>query len=212
MIDTLTHLLESYLAWRAAPVEVYMGISPAAIGAIVAVGSTVLGSILNKPSGAEEAALRAGTEAGGAQAAELSRQTAARDFLEKLLRGQLGGDSQIDPNALFQFPESAGGPSFSIDQLMAQATAANKGAMLDRLLALAGAGGGAGAASTALTAGLGAESRERQGTTDLLQRLAFLFANSQSTQANQAASTSPLGSGNPVIFDPSGGFPIGSGV
>lgn len=172
----MIELVQAFIEWRSAPQDVLMSLGPLAIAAITAGGSALLNSILNKPSGAEESLLRRGNEAAAAQAEQLRQQTAQREFLFDLLRGQIEGELNIDPSILFQFPEEAGGPALDVDTLLAQVEAANRGAMLDRLLGLTGAPVGQGLAAQGLQAGLGAAERERSGMSNTLQNLALILA------------------------------------
>ena len=54
MMNELLNLWDAYLAWRMAPVEVYMGIPPLVAAALIGTGGTLLSGFLNRPSGAEE--------------------------------------------------------------------------------------------------------------------------------------------------------------
>lgn len=185
-----------------------MALGPlAAVG--ISAGSALLNHFLNKPSGAEEAALRTGNEASSAQAAELRRQTQSRQFLEDLLKGNLESGPNIDPLSLFKFPEAAGGSSFTDEQLMAMMTATNQGAMLDRLLGLAGAPVGQGLASQSLAAGLGAEQNQRDSRESLVSNIALALLQGGlgggSTTSAPAATTSPGLFINPLTGQPVSG-------
>lgn len=190
MMEFLQSAWEAYAAWRSAPVEVYMGLPPAIAAALIVGGSTLLNSQLNKPSGATKSAERAGADLSRAQADEVARQTEARAFLEALLRGEL--DGEIDPSVLFQFPDAAGGPALDRETLLAQLTAGNRGAMLDRLLGLAGAGSlGQGGAVAGLNAGATANALGNQSTQQTLQNIALQLLTQRSgpQPVNQAANT-----------------------
>jgi len=113
-------------------------------GAVIgAVAPTLLDSLFGGPSGAERQATANQSQLAQTQMQSQQQQNRISQFLEQLAMGQIqnGPDREGLEAAMFQFPDSAGGPTADPAQLLAAMMAGNQGGMIELLQSLAGKGG-----------------------------------------------------------------------
>ena len=93
------------------------------------------------PSSAEKAANNQQSQLSRLQMQAYEKQQREQDYLRSIFKGTLEGGPNEDAlrAAMFQFPDSAGGPTGDPEQMLAAMMGASQGDALNNLMSLAGA-------------------------------------------------------------------------
>jgi hypothetical protein len=191
-------LFDAYMAWRMAPVGVYMGIAPAIVAAAIMGGTTLASALLNRPSSQQRQALGFNNQLSRVQVDEQRRATELARFLEEIFKGQFSEPPGLSSDMQLNLGSVIGQGDLVPDSLIsAIAPGIQQQSALDSLMGLVSPATGTGAVAQGFQdASIARERRGQENSEAISQLVQMLLQRSYAGSGGSAGGLAPAFPGN----------------